>query len=125
MDLGLTYRALADGKVDVIAGNSTDGQIAALHLVALRDDKGYFPPYEAAPVVRARTLERFPGLAAALEELRGKISDDEMRGLNAAADVEHRDIRTIAQQWLETHLRDGPEDRKSTRLNSSHLVISY
>ncbi len=104
MDLGLTYRALADGKVDVIAGNSTDGQIAGLHLVALQDDKGYFPPYEAAPVVRARTLERFPGLAAALEELRGKISDDEMRGLNAAADVEHRDIRTIAQQWLETHL---------------------
>src|SRR5439155_15400381 len=52
LDLGLTYRALADGKVDVIAGNSTDGQIAALHLVALRDEQHYFPPYEAAPVVR-------------------------------------------------------------------------
>src|SRR3989442_13167579 len=103
MDLGLTYRALADGKVDVIAGNSTDGQIAALHLVALRDDKGYFPPYEAAPVVRARTLERFPGLAAALEEWRGKISGGGMRRLTSAPDGEHRGIRTTAQQWLETH----------------------
>ena len=104
MDLGLTYRALADRKVDVIAGNSTDGQIAALHLIALEDDRHYFPPYEAAPVVRAGTLERYAGLARALEELGGKISDDEMRRLNAAADVEHRDIRTIAHEWLEAHV---------------------
>ena len=60
MDLGLTYRALADGRVDVIAGNSTDGQIAALDLVELRDDRGYFPPYQAAPVVRARQLDAWP-----------------------------------------------------------------
>src|SRR5262249_2703242 len=56
MDLGLTYRALADGKVDVIAGNSTDGQIAALDLVQLTDDRHYFPPYQAAPVVRNAVL---------------------------------------------------------------------
>ena len=104
MDLGLTYRALAEGKVDVIAGNSTDGQIAALRLVALEDDRRYFPPYEAAPVVRVPTLERHATLARALEELGGKIADDEMRRLNAAADVEHRDIRTIAHEWLEAHV---------------------
>ena len=104
MDLGLTYRALAEGKVDVIAGNSTDGQIAALGLVALEDDRHYFPPYQAAPVVRARTLERHAALAGALEELGGRISDDAMRRLNAAADVEHRDIRTIAHEWLEAHV---------------------
>ena len=104
MDLGLTYRALAEGKVDVIAGNSTDGQIAALYLVALEDDRRYFPPYEAAPVVRVPTLERHATLARALEELGGKIADDEMRRLNAAADVEHRDIRTIAHEWLEAHV---------------------
>jgi len=90
--------------VDVIAGNSTDGQIAALHLVALEDDRNYFPPYEAAPVVRARTLERYGSLGAALEELGGKIADAEMRRLNAAPDVEHRDIRTIAHEWLEAHV---------------------
>jgi len=104
MDLGLTYRALAEGKVDVIAGNSTDGQIAALGLVALEDDRHYFPPYQAAPVVRARTLERHAALAGALQELGGRISDDAMRRLNAAADVEHRDIRTIAHEWLEAHV---------------------
>jgi osmoprotectant transport system substrate-binding protein len=100
MDLGLTYRALADRRVDVIAGNSTDGQIAALDLVALSDDRGYFPPYQAAPVVRATLLERHPAVAAALAELGGKISDAEMRRLNALADVEHKDITEIARAWL-------------------------
>lgn len=104
MDLGLTYRALADGKVDLIAGNSTDGQIAALQLVKLEDDRAYFPPYEAAVAMRNETLRRHPGIAAALEELRGKISDAEMQRLNALADVEHRDIRGIAREWLEKNV---------------------
>jgi len=100
MDLGLTYRALADHRVDVIAGNSTDGQIAALDLAALTDDRGYFPPYRAAPVVRAAVLEKYPAVRAALAELGGKISDAEMRRLNALADVEHQDIAEIARAWL-------------------------
>jgi glycine betaine/choline ABC-type transport system substrate-binding protein len=100
MDLGLTYRALADHRVDVIAGNSTDGQIAKLDLVALTDDRGYFPPYQAAPVVRAAVLEKYPAVGAALAELGGKISDEEMRRLNALADVEHKDIADIARTWL-------------------------
>jgi glycine betaine/choline ABC-type transport system substrate-binding protein len=98
--LGLTYRALADRRVDVIARNSTDEQIAALDLVALSDDRGYFLPYRAAPVVRAATLEKYPAVAAALAELAGKISDAEMRRLNALADVEHQDIADIARAWL-------------------------
>ena len=104
MDLGLTYRALADGNVDVIAGNSTDGQIAALDLVQLMDDRQYFPPYQAAPVVRAALLEQYPQVAAALAELGGRISDVEMRRLNALADVEHHDIAEIARQWLAEHV---------------------
>lgn len=100
MDLGLTYRALAEGQVDVIAGNSTDGQIAALDLVPLRDDRGYFPPYQAALVVREATLTRHPELRRALAELAGKISDDEMRALNARADVQHEDLTAIARDWL-------------------------
>lgn len=102
MTLGLTYRALAEGRVDFIAGNSTDGLIAALDLVALEDNWGYFPPYQAAPVVRAATVERHPEIARALAELGGTISDDEMRRLNALADVEHRDIAVIAREWLST-----------------------
>ncbi|HEV8380584.1 MAG TPA: glycine betaine ABC transporter substrate-binding protein, partial [Gemmatimonadales bacterium] len=100
MDLGLTSRALADGKVDVIAGNSTDGQIAALDLVQLADDRGYFPPYQAAVVVRKSVLVKFPALSRALDELTGVISDDEMRRLNTLADVQHRDIADIARDWL-------------------------
>ena len=100
MDLGLTYRALAQGKVDVIAGNSTDGQIQALDLVVLEDDRHYFPPYEAAPVIRQATLARDERLGAALTQLAGRISDTEMRRLNALADVEHQDIATVARDWL-------------------------
>src|SRR2546422_8324026 len=95
MALGLTYRALADGKADLIAGNSTDGVIQALDLVALEDDRRYFPPYEAAPVARADLLGRHPEIARALDELGGKISDDAMRRLNALADVEHQDVAAI------------------------------
>jgi len=100
MDLGLTYRALAERRVDVIAGNSTDGQIAALDLVALNDDRHYFPAYQAAPIVRATTLEKYPAVSRALAELGGKIPDGEMRRLNALADVEHQDITEIARAWL-------------------------
>lgn len=100
MDLGLTYRALAEGKVDVIAGNSTDGQLEALHLVALADDRHYFPPYEAAPVVRGAVLEQHPEVGRALLELRGKIDDAEMRRLNARADIQHQDLPAIAREWL-------------------------
>ncbi len=100
MDLGLTYRALADGKVDLIAGNSTDGQIAALDLRSLEDDRHYFPPYEAAVVARADLLERHPEIRRALGELAGKIDDSTMRRLNVEADVQHRDIVLIAREWL-------------------------
>ena len=104
MDLGLTSRALADGKVDVIAENSTDGQIVALDLVQLADDRGYFPPYQAAVVIRKNLLMKPGTLSLALGELTGKISDDEMRRLNTLADVAHRDIADIAREWLAKRL---------------------
>ena len=105
MDLGLTYRALADSQVDLIAGNSTDGQIEALHLAVLADDRHYFPPYQAAPVVRKAVLERHPELRRALEELGGRIDEATMRRLNAAVDVDHRDIAAVAREFLATASR--------------------
>jgi glycine betaine/choline ABC-type transport system substrate-binding protein len=100
MDLGLTYRALADSQVDLIAGNSTDGQIAALRLVALADDRHYFPAYQAVPVVRTATLERHPELRHALEALGGRIDEATMRRLNAEIDVGHRDLAAVAREFL-------------------------
>jgi len=101
MDLGLTYRALADGEVDMIAGNSTDGLIAALDLVMLDDDRHYFPPYEAVPVVRAEALRRHPELAAVLERLAGRIDTEDMRALNRAVDVERRDFVQVVREWVD------------------------
>lgn len=100
MDLGLTYRALADSVVDLIAGNSTDGQIAALHLVALADDRRYFPAYQAAPVVGEAALRRHPEIRAALAELAGTISDTTMRRMNYEVDVEHRSAAEVARGFL-------------------------
>ena len=105
MDLGLTYRALADSQVDLIAGNSTDGQIAALDLVALEDDRHYFPAYQAVPVARRAMLRRHPEVRRALEELGGTLPDSTMRRLNAEVDVRHRDPAEVAREFLETKVR--------------------
>jgi glycine betaine/choline ABC-type transport system substrate-binding protein len=104
MDLTLSYRALAAGQVDLIAGDATAGLIKALDLVQLEDDRGYFPPYDAAAVARADTLLRYPQVRMALEKLSGRISADDMRGLNYAADVEHRDINAIARAFLDARI---------------------
>ena len=100
MDLGLLYRALIAKQVDVVAGNSTDGLISTLDLAILRDDRNYFPPSQAVPVVREETLERYPEIRAALYQLGGQISDDEMRRLNYAVDGEHRDVIQVVSDFL-------------------------
>ncbi len=99
LDLGLIYRALAEKKVDIVAGNSTDGLIEALGLVALQDDRHYFPPYDAVPIVRKEALERVPGLQACLAELRGKISAEDMRRMNFEVDGRQRDARDVVREF--------------------------
>jgi osmoprotectant transport system substrate-binding protein len=99
MDLGLVYRSLLQHQVDVVAGNSTDGLIDTLHLVALEDDLHYFPPYDAVPVVREETLERYPALRAAIAELAGKISANDMRKMNYAVDAELKDPKVVVQEF--------------------------
>ena len=102
LDLGLLYRALLSEQVDMVAGNSTDGLIAARDLIILEDDKHYFPPYEAVPIVRQASLARFPGMSAAIQELAGKISDAEMRKMNYGVDGERRDIAEVAREFLQS-----------------------
>jgi osmoprotectant transport system substrate-binding protein len=95
----LLYRALVEKKVDIVAGNSTDGLIDALGLVPLEDDRHYFPPYDAVPIVRRAALEKFPKLRAALAGLAGKISEEEMRRLNREVDADQRDVATVVREF--------------------------
>jgi len=100
MDLGLLTRALKDKQVDLAAGNTTDGLIPALDLFVLDDDRHYFPPYEAVPVIRREMLARHPEVLKTLNDLAGKISNDDMRELNYAVDGQHRDVKEVVQQFL-------------------------
>ena len=100
MDLSLTYQALASRQVDLIAGNSTDGLIDRLGLVQLEDDRHYFPPYEAAPVFRRETLDRYPQIGEAVNQLAGKLTDAEMRRLNYAVDGDKRDVKEVVRDFL-------------------------
>jgi osmoprotectant transport system substrate-binding protein len=102
MDLGLLYRALQNKQVDVVAGSNTDGLIAVLDLAVLEDDRHYFPPYDAVPIVRRDTLAKYPEVAPALARLGGAINEEEMRKMNYALDGEKRDAATIARDFLST-----------------------
>jgi osmoprotectant transport system substrate-binding protein len=100
MDLGLLYRALQNNQVDLVAGSNTDGLIAALDLVVLEDDRHYFPPYDAVPIVRRQTLERYPEIGAALRSLSGKITAEDMRRMNYAVDGEKKDAAEVVKNFL-------------------------
>ncbi len=100
MDLNLIYRAVAAGEIDVTAGDATSGLIQALNLTALVDDREYFPPYDAVPVVHAATLRRHPQLDGALRRLAGRLSAADMQRMNHEVDGLRRDPREVAQQFL-------------------------
>ena len=99
MDLGLIYRALLLHQVDMINGNSTDGQIARLGLVVLKDDKQYFPPYEATTIVRQDTLKKYPDLRKAISQLSRRISASEMQRLNYLVEGELRDVKDVVREF--------------------------
>jgi osmoprotectant transport system permease protein len=105
MDLSLTYRALAAKEVDLIAGDATAGLIAALDLTMLDDNRHYFPPYDAVPVVRTAALLRHPELQTALDRLAGRVDEQTMRQLNRAVDVDKKDVRVVVREFLERTMR--------------------
>lgn len=108
MDLGLTYRALADGQVDVIAGNATDGQIASLKLTPLVDDRRYFPPYQAVPVFNSATLRSHPQLVGVLKALGGTLDAATMGELNRQVDLEHRQPAEVVRTYLRRAALEAP-----------------
>ena len=100
MDLGLLYRALENNQIDMAAGSNTDGLIAALDLVVLEDNKHYFPPYDAVPIVRRETLQRDPEIGQALRQLSGRITAQEMRQMNYAVDGQKKDAAAVVKDFL-------------------------
>jgi osmoprotectant transport system substrate-binding protein len=100
MDLGLLARALKDHQIDLAAGNTTDGLIPALDLFVLEDDRHYFPPYEAVPVIREQTLQQHPEVSQVLAQLAGKISAEQMQRLNYAVEGQHRDAKQVVHEFL-------------------------
>ncbi|MBV9088038.1 MAG: ABC transporter substrate-binding protein [Acidobacteriaceae bacterium] len=100
MDLGLLYRALQQKQVDVVAGSATDGLIAALDMTVLEDDRRYFPPYDAVPVIRQQTIARHPEIQHVIDELAGRITAEDMRRMNYALDGEHRDVADVVAEFL-------------------------
>lgn len=103
MDLGLLYRALNDHQVDMIAANTTDGPIQAFHLTVLEDDRHYFPPYQAVPLVRDDALRRWPQMQIALDALAGRVTADDMRAMNEAVDGQHRDPAQVVREFRAAH----------------------
>jgi osmoprotectant transport system permease protein len=108
MELGLMYRALASGDVDVVAGDATSALITSLDLAMLADDREYFPPYDAVPVARTATLLRRPEVRRALELLANRVSADDMRAMNHAVDVERRDVAEVVRSFRASRAERHP-----------------
>lgn len=106
MELSLIYKALADRQVDVIAGDATSALIDAFDLAPLDDTQQYFPPYDAVPLVRAATLLREPAVRRAFDRLAGRISAADMRAMNAAVDIDRREPRAVAEEYLRSLIPD-------------------
>jgi osmoprotectant transport system permease protein len=100
MELSLIYKALADGQIDVTAGDATSALIDALDLAVLDDSRRYFPPYDAVPLVRTATMLRRTEVKRAVDRLAGRISASDMRAMNAAVDIRRQDPAAVARAFL-------------------------
>ncbi len=123
------YQALAAGAVDVIDGYSTDGLIARYDLVVLRDDRRFFPPYDAAPLAGARLAHEVPGAIAALSELGGRLDVERMRRLNRRLEVDQEPVAAVAADALRelglTGEPAGAEPAQSATAPSRGGVLRY
>jgi glycine betaine/choline ABC-type transport system substrate-binding protein len=105
MDLSLIYRALAERQVDLIAGDATSGLIEAYGLAMLKDDRRYFPPYDAVPIARRAMLLAHPEARQALSTLAGRVSVADMRRMNRAVDADHQDPAVVVREFLGGHVK--------------------
>ena len=100
MNHGIKYAAIDEGSVDVIDAYATDGQLVVFDLIILEDDKEFFPPYDAVPLVRQDTIDKYPEIRDALNLLGGILDDQTMQTLNAKVDSEGLKAETVAHDFL-------------------------
>jgi osmoprotectant transport system substrate-binding protein len=100
IDPGLRYQALKNGEADITVAFGTDGEIAAFDLVVLKDDKGLFPPYQVAPVVRQEALDANPGIREALDRVAPLLTDSVMQQLNYEVSGNQREPADVAREFL-------------------------
>src|SRR5699024_9065580 len=100
MEPGIREQALSSGEVDIIDGYATDSYMVELDLVTLDDPKDLFPPYQGAPLLREDTLKKYPELEDILNQLGGKITDEEMREMNYQVDYEDASPLEVAREYL-------------------------
>ncbi|PKL79833.1 MAG: ABC transporter permease [Candidatus Melainabacteria bacterium HGW-Melainabacteria-1] len=103
LEHGIAYTALVNGQIDVMEAYSTDGKLRRYPLKLLRDDRGFFPPYQAAAVVRGQTLRKHPELEALLGELSGKLDDATMQDLNYQVEEAGQTLEQVASAFLARH----------------------
>lgn len=103
MEPALRYKAIASGKVAVVDGYTTDPQIKQYDLVALKDDKSFFPPYQGAPLLKNSFAQKHPGIVKSLNKLAGKITEAEMQEMNYKVTVKHESASKVARQYLKQH----------------------
>ncbi len=124
------YQALREGEVDVIDAYSTDGAIARHGFATIADDRGFFPPYDAAPLVSRALYRNRPEAVLALTRLAGRIDVETMRRANERVEIEGRPVAEVARTLLseiglgaETNApRDGTEDERTRNAPAPLLV---
>lgn len=102
MESGILYKALKEERINVGLGFATDGRIKGFNLVVLEDDKKFFPVYNPAPVVSKETAEKYPELTEILKGLSEKLDTDAMTNLNYQVDIEHKNVKKVAIEWLKS-----------------------
>ena len=100
MDGSLRYQALTSGQAQVIDAFSTDGLLEKFKLRVLKDDKNYFPPYYAVPIVNQDILEKYPEIEEVVNKLAGKIDEKTMTKLNYKVDELGESPETVAHDFL-------------------------
>jgi len=100
IDPGLRYQALVEGQADVVVAFGTDGEISAFNLVLLEDDRGMFPPYQVAPVIRKAVLDKNPEIENLLNQVSAKLTNSVMQQLNYEVSGKQREPAEVAQEFL-------------------------